>query len=176
MPKSKIEWRAHYGPERGQDQRSAVAMFLTCMSVRVCRPKLFKKSLSKSCPPLLFRTTPLACVAGIRGCWRRPRTWTSSPRSSLKSTTSFVDSSSRFASSSSSSTRKAATPTHRDTVTLKANSHRHTRQDCRACLSTAAAATQARQAVAPSRPTAHTQRRCTPRQARRQEMKWGVFL
>ena len=26
----------------GQDQRSAVAIFLTCMSVRVCRPKLFK--------------------------------------------------------------------------------------------------------------------------------------
>jgi len=25
-----------------QDQRSAVAIFLTCMSVRVCRPKLFK--------------------------------------------------------------------------------------------------------------------------------------
>jgi len=35
-----------------------------------------------------------------------------------------------------------------------------TRQDCRACLSTAA--TQARQAAAPSPPTAHTQRRCTP--------------
>ena len=33
-----------------------------------------------------------------------------------------------------------------------------TRQDCRACLSTAA-----RQAATPSRPTAHTQRRCTPR-------------
>jgi len=38
-----------------------------------------------------------------------------------------------------------------------------TRQDCRACLSTAAAATQARQAATPSRPTAHTQRRCTSR-------------
>jgi len=33
-----------------------------------------------------------------------------------------------------------------------------TRQDCRACLSTAAAATQASQAATPSRPTAHTQR------------------
>jgi len=42
----------------GQDQRSAVAIFLTCMRVRVCRPKLFKKFLSKSCfrrPPLLFK-------------------------------------------------------------------------------------------------------------------------
>ena len=41
----------------GQDQRSAVAIFLTCMSVRVCRPKLLKKSLSKSCfrrPPHFF--------------------------------------------------------------------------------------------------------------------------
>ena len=38
-----------------------------------------------------------------------------------------------------------------------------TRQDRRACLSTAAVATQARQAATPSRPTAHTQRRCTPR-------------
>ena len=28
-------------PIAGQDQRSAVAIFLTCMSVRVCRPKLF---------------------------------------------------------------------------------------------------------------------------------------
>jgi len=37
-----------------------------------------------------------------------------------------------------------------------------TRQDCRACLSTAAV-TQARQTATPSRPTAHTQRRCTPR-------------
>jgi len=43
------------------------------------------------------------------------------------------------------------------------SSHRHTRQDRSACLSTAAAATQARQAAAPSRPTAHTRRRCTPR-------------
>ena len=41
-----------------------------------------------------------------------------------------------------------------------------TRQDCRACLSTAAAATQARQAATPSRPTAHTQRRCTPRKCK----------
>ena len=32
-----------------------------------------------------------------------------------------------------------------------------------ACLSTATAATQARQAATPSRPTAHAQRRCTPR-------------
>ena len=36
------------------------------------------------------------------------------------------------------------------------------RQDCRACLSTAAVATLARQAATPSRPTSHTQRRCTP--------------
>ena len=41
-----------------------------------------------------------------------------------------------------------------------------TRQDCRACQSTAAAATQARQAATPSRPTAHTQRRCTPRKCK----------
>ena len=39
------------------------------------------------------------------------------------------------------------------------------RQDCRACLSTAAA-TQARQAATPSRPTAHAQRRCTPRKCK----------
>jgi len=39
---------------------------------------------------------------------------------------------------------------------------RQTRQDCRACLSTAAAATQARQAATPNRPTVHTQRRRTP--------------
>ena len=38
-----------------------------------------------------------------------------------------------------------------------------TRQDCRACQSTAAAATQARQAATPSGRTAHTQRRCMPR-------------
>ena len=38
-----------------------------------------------------------------------------------------------------------------------------TRQDCRACLSTAAATTQARQAATLSLHTAHTQRRCTPR-------------
>jgi len=46
----------------GQDQRSAVVIFLTCMSVRVCRPKLFKNlclSLVSGVPPLLFRTTPL---------------------------------------------------------------------------------------------------------------------
>ena len=36
------------------------------------------------------------------------------------------------------------------------------KQDCHACPSTAAA-TQARQSVTPSRPTAHTRRRCTPR-------------
>ena len=39
------------------------------------------------------------------------------------------------------------------------------RQDRRACLSTAAA-TQARQTATPSRPTAHTQRRCTPRKCK----------
>ena len=33
----------------GQDERSAVAIFLTCMSVHVCRPK----SLSKSCSGLV---------------------------------------------------------------------------------------------------------------------------
>jgi len=37
-----------------------------------------------------------------------------------------------------------------------------TRQHCSACQSTAAATTRASQAAAPSRPTAHTQRRCTP--------------
>ena len=37
-----------------------------------------------------------------------------------------------------------------------------TRQDRRACLSIAAA-TQARLAATPNRPTAHTRRRCTPR-------------
>jgi len=40
-----------------QDQRSAVEIFLTCMSVRVCRPKLFKNlclSLVSGVPPLLF--------------------------------------------------------------------------------------------------------------------------
>jgi len=37
----------------GQDQRSAVAIFLTCMSVRVCRPKLFK-NLCLSLVSLLF--------------------------------------------------------------------------------------------------------------------------
>jgi len=53
----------------GQDQGSAVAIFLTCMSVRVCRPELLKKSLSKSCfrrPPLLFRTTPRLPSPGNR--------------------------------------------------------------------------------------------------------------
>ena len=55
----------------GQDQRSAVAIFLTCRSVRVCRPKLFKNlclSLVSGVPPLLCRTTPLftagACSQG----------------------------------------------------------------------------------------------------------------
>jgi len=46
----------------GQDQRSAVAIFLMCMRVRVCRPKLFKNlclSLVSGVPPLLFRNTPL---------------------------------------------------------------------------------------------------------------------
>ena len=41
----------------GKDQRSAVAIFLTCMSVRVCRPKLFKNlclSLLSGVCPLLF--------------------------------------------------------------------------------------------------------------------------
>ena len=41
----------------GKDQRSAVAIFLTCMSVRVCRPKLFKNlclSLVSGVCPLLF--------------------------------------------------------------------------------------------------------------------------
>ena len=66
---------------------------------------------------------------------------------------------------------------HRTTVQrrLPSSSHRaphHStpqliRQDCRACLSTAAAATQARQAATPSRPTAHTQQRhCTPRKCK----------
>jgi len=40
---------------------------------------------------------------------------------------------------------------------VRLNSHRHTRQD------KTVAETQARQAATPSRPTAHTQRRCTPR-------------
>ena len=54
--------------------------------------------------------------------------------------------------------------THSDAerTCLAANSHQ-TRLVCSACLSTAAAATQTRQAATPSRPTAHTQRRCTPR-------------
>jgi len=55
---------------------------------------------------------------------------------------------------------RSAKPTDADC--LEADSHQ-TKQDRRACLSTAAAATQARQAATPSRPTAHTQRRCTPR-------------
>jgi len=41
----------------------------------------------------------------------------------------------------------------------------NTRQDYRACQSTAAA-THARQAATPSRLTAHTQRRCTPRKCK----------
>jgi len=44
------------------------------------------------------------------------------------------------------------------------NSHRHTRQDCRAYQSTTA--TQARQAAMPSCPTAHTQRCCTPQKCK----------
>jgi len=39
-----------------------VAIFLTCMSVRVCRPKLFKNhclSLVSGVPHFFFRTTPL---------------------------------------------------------------------------------------------------------------------
>jgi len=41
----------------GQDQRSAVIIFLTCTSVRVCRPKLFKNlclSLVSGVPPTSF--------------------------------------------------------------------------------------------------------------------------
>ena len=41
-----------------QDQRSAVAIFLTSMSVRVCRPKLFKNlclSIVSGVSPLLFQ-------------------------------------------------------------------------------------------------------------------------
>jgi len=48
----------------GQDHRSAVVIFLTCMCVLVCRPKLLKKSLSKSCfrrpPTSFFSIKPLA--------------------------------------------------------------------------------------------------------------------
>ena len=47
-----------------------------------------------------------------------------------------------------------------------------TRQDCRACQSTAAAATQTRQAATPSRPTAHTRRRCTPRKCKHSVDCW----
>ena len=50
-----------------------------------------------------------------------------------------------------------------------------TRQDSRACLSTAAAATQFRQTATPSRPTAHTQRRCTPRK-RKQAVDCCIWL
>ena len=52
------------------------------------------------------------------------------------------------------------------TAIFKFTPPHQTRQDRRACLSTAAAATQARQAATPSRPTAHTQRRCTPRKCK----------
>ena len=41
-----------------QDQRSAVAVFVMCMNVRVCRPKLFKNlclSVVSGVPHLLFR-------------------------------------------------------------------------------------------------------------------------
>jgi len=47
----------------GQDHRSAVAIFLTCMCVLVCRPKLLKNlclSLVSGVPPTsFFSTTPL---------------------------------------------------------------------------------------------------------------------
>ena len=43
-------------------------------------------------------------------------------------------------------------------IPMHTSTPHQTRQDC---LSTAAAATQTRQAATPSRPTAHTQRRCT---------------
>jgi len=49
----------------GQDQRSAVVIFLTCMSVRVCKPKSFKNlclSLVLGVPHFFFRTTPLETV------------------------------------------------------------------------------------------------------------------
>jgi len=52
------------------------------------------------------------------------------------------------------------------TAIFKFTPPHQTRQDRRACLSTAAAATQARQAATPSRPTAHTHRRCTPRKCK----------
>ena len=53
------------------------------------------------------------------------------------------------------------TPTQNAPVWLSQFTPPHqTRQDCRACLSTAAAATQARQAATPSRPTAHTSCLC----------------
>jgi len=56
----------------GQDQRSAVAIYLTFISVRVCRPKLFKNlclSLVSGVPHFFFRTTPLvvSSPSGIRG-------------------------------------------------------------------------------------------------------------
>ena len=51
-----------------------------------------------------------------------------------------------------------------------------TRQDCRACQSTAAAATQARQAATPSRPTAHTQRRCTMYTTQNVNTLWTAAL
>ena len=49
----------------GQDQRSAVAISLACMSVRVCRPELFKNlclSLFQASPTSFFGTTPLAVL------------------------------------------------------------------------------------------------------------------
>ena len=52
----------------GQDQRSAVAIFLTCTSVRVCRPKLFKNlrlSLVSGVPHF-FTTTPLLGAPLVR--------------------------------------------------------------------------------------------------------------
>jgi len=51
----------------GQDQRSTVAIFLTCMSVRVCGPMLFKNlclSLDSGVPRVFFRTTPLRGRSG----------------------------------------------------------------------------------------------------------------
>ena len=46
-----------------------MAIFLTCMSVRVSRPKLFKNlclSLVSGVPPLLYYDyTPVDCVGGL---------------------------------------------------------------------------------------------------------------
>jgi len=62
----------------GQDQRSAVAIFLMCMSVRVCRPKLFKNlclSLVLGVPHFFFSTTFLVYYQQISNCCRKNLTY-----------------------------------------------------------------------------------------------------